>query len=155
MTRGDVQTQLRRLVTGLADQDIRAGSMFCYDGGELHAEDVSDMALPSILCIAQDLSVRLGMGDFGYAFELTESGEPVFPLRMVQIRPGATFMTVAPLLVEVFEREVRECRNDLAHLFEIAAQRIDPTYTLHARTTYAAAERRDTAAPSPLTDLEK
>ena len=155
MTRGDFQSQLHRLVTGLVDQDIKGGNTFSYDGGELHAEEVSDIALSSILCIAQDLSLRLGMGDFGFDFELTDSGEPVFPLRMSQARDGVTFMTVAPLVVEVFEREVRECRHDLAHLFEMAAQRIDVNYTLRTRTTYSAAAPREATPPSTDSDLEK
>lgn len=141
MTRGDINEQLHRLVTGLADQEIKAGLTFCYDGGELHAEEVSHIALPSILCIAQDMSARLGMGDFGLRFELTETPEPVFPLHAVNGgTPSATFMTLAPLVTEVFDREVRECRHDLARLFEMAAQRVDNSYLLSTRTTYTAAE---------------
>lgn len=142
---------LRRLVTGLADQEIRAGRGFTYDGGVMHADDVAEVALPSILCIAQDLAQRLGVGDFGYRFEMREPN-PVFPLHALLERPPSRFFEVAPFVTEVFDGEVMDCRHDLALLFEAAAKLLRPGFNLDTHTSYTAnavAVSADVPAPSP------
>lgn len=144
----EFDAQMRRLVIGLADQDIKDGQGFGYDGGVLHAEEVADLALPSILCLAQDLSQRLGVGDLGYRFELA-TANPVFPLHALHERQGVGFSAAAPFVTEVFEHEVRECRHDLARLFEMAAQRVQPDYTLAANTTYSTPSASNAAPAEP------
>lgn len=135
MANEDLESQLRRLVTGLADQEIKAGRSFAYDGGVMHADDVAEVALPSILCIAQDLSRRLGVGDFGYRFEMREPN-PVFPLHAIPGRPSPRFFEVAPFITEVFDGEVMDCCQDLALLFEAAAKLLHPEFNLYTHTNY-------------------
>jgi len=138
MLKEDFESQLRRLVTGLADQEIKAGREFAYDGGVMYADDVAEVALPSILCIAQDLSRRLGIGDFGYRFEMGEPN-PVFPLHAIPEHPAPRFFEVAPFITEVFDGEVMDCRHDLALLFEAAARLLHPEFNLGTHTGYTAA----------------
>ena len=135
MAKEQLEDQLRRLVLGLADQAIRRGEKFFYDGGELHADDVADIGLPSILCIAQDVSSRAGLGGFGYQFKMDQPN-PVFPLHAVQVGERARFFDVAPFVSEVFHGEVMDCRQDLAVLFEAAAQLLLPGFSLVANTNH-------------------
>lgn len=135
MAHEQLEDQLRRLVLGLTDQAIVRGEKFHYDGGVLHADDVAEIALPSILCIAQDVAVRTGLGDFGYQFKMDQPN-PVFPLHAVCVREGARFFDVAPFVSEVFHGEVLDCRQDLAILFETAAQLVRPDFNLAANTNY-------------------
>lgn len=135
MSNEQLEDRLRRLVLGLADQAITRGSTFMYDGGQLHADDVADIALPSILCIAQSVSARTGLGDFGYQFSI-EQPNPVFPLHATCVREGALFFDVAPFVSEVFHGEVLDCRQDLAVLFEAAAQLVRPAFNLASNTDY-------------------
>lgn len=151
MAQDGFESQMRRLVTGLADQEIKAGREFVYDGGALHADDVAEIGMPSILCIAQDLSKRLGTGDFGYRFQMGEVN-PVFPLHAIRERPTARFFEVAPFVTEVFEGEVLDCRHDLARLFEVAAKLVRPEFNLESNTNHRAAtiaaNAEETSAPS-------
>ncbi len=135
----------RRLVCGLADQDIKGDKPFFYDGGRLLAEDVATLGMPSILCLADRMSVNLGLGSLGYHFVLGEAGGG-FPLQAVRDTASAPrpFSTVAPFLYDVFVSDVRECRLDLARLFERAAHVIDPEF----RLVTDAAISPDMAAPS-------
>ena len=137
MATDDFESKLRRLVTGLADQEIKAGRGFAYDGGVMYADDVVEVALPSILCIAQDLSRRLGVEYFGYRFEMGEPN-PIFPLHAILERPAPRFFEVAPFITEVFDGEVMGCRQDLALLFEAAAKLLRPEFNLDTHTNYAA-----------------
>lgn len=136
MAQVQLEEQLRRLVLGLTDQAIVRGDEFRYDGGLLHADDVADIALPSILCLAQDLSVRYGVGSFGYEFKMDEPN-PVFPLHAVSVDGDVNFSKVAPFISEVFHGEVMDCRQDLAVLFETAAQLVRPGFNLSANTNYS------------------
>lgn len=129
---------LCRLVCGLADQDIRADKPFFYDGGRLLAEDVITLGMPSILCLADRLSASLGLGSLGYRFVLGAQ-TCGFPLAAERdgdrtVRP---FATVAPLLYDVYVNDVRECRADLAQLFERAARVIDPQFLLARDAVYS------------------
>lgn len=135
MAQEQLEEQLRRLVLGLTDQAIVAGDSFHYDGGSLHADEVADIALPSVLCLAQDLSVRTGVGSFGYQFQLG-SPSPVFPLEASLTNADASFSSIAPFVSEVFRGEVMECRHDLSVLFEAAAQLVRPGFMLGADTNY-------------------
>jgi hypothetical protein len=133
--------QLKRLVIGMADQEILAGRDFFYDGGRLHADEVADLMLPSVVCIAQDLSDRLELGSFGYRFKLGASDSAAFPLTMEFVADGSVdakrFFEVAPFVVEVFEGEVVDCRLDLARLFESAARLVREDFSLDRHTNYA------------------
>lgn len=135
MAKEQLEDQLRRLVLGLADQAIRRGDKFFYDGGALHADDVADIGLPSILCIAQDVSSRAGMGGFGYQFKMDQPN-PVFPLHASLAGNAPRFFEVAPFVSEVFHGEVMDCRQDLAVLFETAAQLLRPGFSLAANTNH-------------------
>lgn len=152
MATGDFDSQLRRLVLGLADQEIKAGRGFKYDGGAMYADDMAEVALPSILCIAQDLSSRLGLGDFGYRFELQAGcSNPMFPLCAISERQPPQFFEIAPFITEVFDGEVMDCRHDIALLFESAAKLIDPNFNLSTHTNYStvmASEADDAPAPA-------
>ena len=146
MTHTDLETQLRRLMVGLADQDIKVGQGFRYDGGALMADDVAEIGYASILCLAQHLAERLGMESFGYEFTVGDAN-PVFPLHVKASGQAKAFLCVAPFVQDVFFNEVRECRHDLALVFERAMRTLDPAFELATHTTYdvAAAMNRTTA----------
>lgn len=129
---------LRRLVCGMADQDIRDDKPFFYDGGKLLPEDVVTLGLPSMLCLADRMSERLGMGSLGYRFALDEATGGL-PLKATRDETLVTrpFATVAPFVYDVFVSDVRECRLDLARLFERAARVIDPEFRLATDTAYS------------------
>lgn len=131
------EAQIRRLILGLADQEIKKGHGFLYDGGPLYADDVAEIATPSILCIAHDLSQRLGLKGFGYRFSIAEPN-PVFPIHAVPVGESPKFFEVAPFVTEVFEGEVRDCRMDMALLFEAAAKLVHPEFNLVTHTNYSA-----------------
>lgn len=138
MGREEFESQVKRLVTGLADQAGLAGYSFFYDGGKLHPDDIAEMATPSILCLAQELSTRLGMKGFGYNFGFG-AANPVFPIHgLADNGRSPAFFEVAPFVAEVFEGEVLDCRDDLARLFEAAALVIQPGFSLEANTNHAA-----------------
>ncbi|NIF27687.1 hypothetical protein F3J44_15055 [Pantoea sp. Tr-811] len=122
MDENQLEDQLRRLLTGLADQAIVRGEQFIYDGGELYADDVADIGLVAVLCLAQALSVRAGLGGFGYAFQLAAPANPIFPIhaRRPQVLPE--FSRVAPFVSAVFHAEVLDARQDLTLLYHAAAQ---------------------------------
>lgn len=125
-----IDDQIRILITGLADQAIANGQGFKYDGGRLLAEDVAAFAAPSVLCLAQDLSERLGLGGFGMSFALEREPNPIFPLRVDYPSEGIEFYRVAPFVAEVFDGEVLDCRQDLTRLFVSAAKILDPKFDL-------------------------
>ena len=134
MASDELSLQLRRLVTGLADQEMLAGHAFVYDGGNLYADEIADLMLPSIVCLAQDLSLRLEMGSFGYRFELRGAVEDGLPLAMArEAGHPKLFLEVAPFVSEVFGGDVMRCCSDLARLFERAAQLVNPHYRLRNR----------------------
>lgn len=151
MGTGQMEPQLRRLLTGLADQEIKQGHQFAYDSGFLHADDVAELALPSVLCIAQDLAERLGVGGFGYNFRFGPPN-PVFPLHAEQSGRDVSVISVAPFVTEVFMGEVMDCRSDLALLFATAARIVDPEFDLASNTNYAveSAPAGASAAPNAL-----
>lgn len=130
------ESQIRRLILGLADQEIKNGSGFLYDGGPLYADDVAEIATPSILCIANDLSMRVGMKGFGYRFTIGEPN-PVFPLHATLVGDPPKFFEVAPFVAEIFEGEVKDCRLDMALLFEQAAKLVQPEFNLITHTNYS------------------
>jgi len=136
MTYTTLEAGLRRLVIGLADQDIKVGQGFSYDGGVLVADDVAEIGFASIVCLAQNVSTQLGMGGLGYRLEIG-AANPVFPLHAVPEGDAPLFMAAAPFVTDVFMNDVRECRHDLALLFERAARVLDPAFALASHTTYA------------------
>ena len=138
METDNLDVALRRLVCGMADQDIRDDKPFFYDGGKLLPEDVVTLGLPSMLCLADRMSKRLGFGPLGYRFALDEDASGL-PLKATRDESLVTwpFATVAPFVYDVFVSDVRECRLDLARLFERAARVIDPEFRLAADSAYS------------------
>jgi len=136
MAHDDLTNQLKRLLIGMADQEIRAGKDFFYDGGKLYPDEVADLMLPSVACIAQDLSDRLGFGVFGYRFTFSASVPVGFPLLMERVTDDKRFFEVAPFVVEVFDGEVMDCHHDLARLFESAARLLHADFSLDRDTNY-------------------
>lgn len=128
--RDDLQAQLKRLVTGLAAEKIDGGDDFFYQGSKLYPDEVADLMLPSIVCIAQDVAARIGLGGFGFRFEIGPGTPTSFPLMMSREDDTKRFFEVAPFVVEVFDAEVVECRHDLVKLFESAARLVQSDYRL-------------------------
>jgi hypothetical protein len=138
-----IDHKLRRLVLGLADQSIRKGTAFMYQHRRLLATEISDIMLPSIVCIAQDLSDRLGMNTWGYEFHLggrlveQDGRRDFFQLHWLRDESHPIeFFQIAPFITEVFEGEFMDCRNDVAVCFEHAAKLIDPTFSLAKNTDH-------------------
>ncbi|MDH0617478.1 hypothetical protein N5C40_02030 [Pseudomonas fulva] len=115
-----LEDQLRRLLTGLADQAIVRGEPFIYDGGELYADDVADITLTSVLCLAQALSRRTGLGGFGYGFHVAAPANPIFPIHMSAPQEPPDFFQIAPFVAAVFHADVLEARHDLSALYRAA-----------------------------------
>ena len=132
----DVKGNLKRLLTGLVDQEIKGGKEFQYDGSKMHADEVADLMLPSVLCIAQDVSIRLGLGGFGFTFSIGETPGGTFPMILEDSGECKRFFEIAPLLTEVFDGEVMDCRLDLARLFESAAKLINKDFSLDEHSNY-------------------
>jgi hypothetical protein len=133
----DARSNLSRLVMGFADQRNREGIQFWYDGGELYPDEVADFALAPMLGLAQGLAQELGM-DIGCEVRFCEAPNPVFPLAVSwHVEPA--FHGIAPYVYHVMRHDLLECRSDLAQLFERAAQRIHPGFTLTTHTAYVAA----------------
>lgn len=118
----ELDGQLIALITGLADQKIKDGAEFFYDGGALHAIDVAEIALPCTLVLADALSRRLGVGGSGHAFEIG-APNPVFPVCATQVQPRQ-FLEVAPFVTEIFENVVVEVRHDLSRVYAFAARQM-------------------------------
>lgn len=118
------------LVTGMARAEREKGEAFLYDGASLYPEDVADMLLPSMICLAQGVSRYVGMGELGYECVFEDDSEDAFPLAARRVGTEAPFHKVAPFLVEVFDSYVMENRADVSRVFEAAAQTIDPDFTL-------------------------
>lgn len=129
-------SQLKRLLTGLADQAVKQGHDFLYDGARLYADEVADLMLPSVMCIAQDVAERVGLGSLGYRFMLGPKQAVGFPLLMEPVGEAKRFFEVAPFLTEVFDGEVMDSRLDLARLFESAARLLKPEFDLERDTNY-------------------
>lgn len=126
---------LMTLVTGLAEREHAQGTQFLYDRARLFPEDVADMLLPSVICLAQGVSRYVGMGEFGYDYKLDPESKEAFPLVAVRnIDKLAPFHRVGPFVVEVFDSYVLEHRADVARVFEAAAQSIHPDFTLERNT---------------------
>jgi hypothetical protein len=124
--------QLIRLLTGLAEREIQAGKEFTYQDGKLYADEVADLMLPSVMCIAQDLSERLGVGTFGFQFTLNMAERNALPLTMTSDGNSVArhFAEVSPFVVEVFDGELMDCRTDLSRLLETAARLVQPDFSL-------------------------
>jgi len=132
MSVDDAGHQLKRLLIGLVDQEIIKGKEFVYDSGKLYADEVADLMLPSVLCLASDVAVRLGLGSLGYQFSLAQSAADGLPLVMQRADGAVAFSKVAPFVVEIFDGEMMDCRLDLARLFETAARLVNPEFVLRA-----------------------
>ncbi|WP_426810495.1 hypothetical protein ABOC32_06635 [Pseudomonas sp. WOUb67] len=124
MDDNQLEEQLRRLLTGLADQAIVRGEQFIYDGGELYADDVAEIGLVAVLCIAQALSERAGLGGFGYQFQLAAPANPIFPIHASPPQVLPDFFRVAPFVSAVFHSEVLNARQDLSLLYHAAVLRL-------------------------------
>jgi len=129
MINNHLESQLEHLITGLAYLSTKNGQNFFYDGGLIYADEIGEIILPSILCIAQDLSTCLGMRDFGYRFELGQQN-PLFPLHAIPQRPVALFFETAPFITEVFESKVLNYRQNIECIFEEATKLIYPEFRI-------------------------
>lgn len=138
MSHDDLAAQLQRLLTGLADQEILAGAQFLYDDATLYPDEVADLLLPSVLCLAQELSCRLGMGTWGYTFMLGAPEAVGFPLLVSAPAGGPLFLEVAPFATHVFTEQLMACRDDVARLFEAAARLVRPGFSLVDDTNHGA-----------------
>ena len=125
---------LSTLISGLAEAEFGRGEQFVYDGARLYPEDVADMLLPSILCLAQGVSRYVGMGEFGYDYALDPETTEAFPLAASPVGQIAPFHRIAPFVVEAFDSYVIENRADIARVFEAAVQTIYPDFTLERNT---------------------
>lgn len=134
MVTSELDGQLQRLITGLADQEMNKGRIFKYDGGELYPDEVAIIMLPSILCKAHEVAGRCGMA-LGYHFYFA-AANPVFPLHARRDTDDQSFFECAPFVMEVFEHQLLEHSSDLARFFEIAAILIQPGFSLENYTTY-------------------
>lgn len=117
--------QLQRLLTGLADQEILAGAQFRHDNATLYPDEVADLLLPSALSLAQDLSRRLGMGTWGYAFMLgrrRRSGSRCWCTR----RPAARTFSKWRRSRSSLHGTTDGCRDDVGSLSEAAASECGP-----------------------------
>lgn len=121
------------LVSSLAESEFGRGKQFVYDGARLYPEDVADMLLPSILCLAQGMAEYVDMGEFGYEFDIKPESQDAFPLQ-ASPRSRRTFHLVAPFVLDAFDSYVVEFRADVAKVFEAAAQLIYPDFTLERNT---------------------
>jgi hypothetical protein len=132
-----VELELKRLLTGLADQAILSQQDIVYEGSALHADEVCDLLFPSVMCMAQALSERLGTRSFGLTFEIVPSAVG-FPLTMraVDAFEQRTFSEIAPYVLEVFDGEVMECRGDIAHVYEAAARIVQPEFKLERENSF-------------------
>ena len=118
----------------MAEAEFGRGEQFVYDGARLYPEDVADMLLPSILCLAQGVSRYVGMGEFGYDYALDPETTEAFPLAASPVGQIAPFHRIAPFVVEAFDSYVIENRADIARVFEVAVQTIYPDFTLERNT---------------------
>lgn len=135
MRHDDLAQQIQRLLAGLADQANRSGKTFFYDGGRLYPDEVAKLVLASAMCLAQDIAERLGLGNFGFRFELRATDDGL-PLAMEPAGTPCLFLEVAPFVTEVFEGEVIDCCDDLARVFECAARVLKDGFSLERDTTY-------------------
>jgi hypothetical protein len=133
----ETTVKLKVLLLGLTDQEIRdKGTEFFYDGSRLYPDEVADLMLPSVVCIAQDLASRLGLNHFGYNFSLRNAGDSKLPLEMESSDTTAMFFEIAPFVVEVFDSDVLSCHKDLARLFERASRVVQPDFSLDSDSNY-------------------
>jgi len=127
---------LSTLVSGLAEAEFERGKQFLYGGAPIFSEDVADMLLPSILCLAQGVSRYVGMGEFGYEYKFDLDTKEAFPLVASPSGQMAPFHLVAPFVVEVFESYVLANHANVARVFEAAAQTLDAEFTLERNTQF-------------------
>lgn len=144
-----LEEQLQRLVGGLADREVRQGRNFPTPdnpANEFHPREVAVFMLPSILCIAQDLSRRLGVGSLGYRFEMTD--DMMTPITAIPEKP-AGFSQIAPFVTEVFDKNVMACRHDLTALHVTAIKLLNPEFSYDAPVGAVAPVAAAVPAPAP------
>ena len=83
---------------------------------------------------AAQVAKYVGMGEFGYDFDIAPESQEAFPLQASPKGRVAPFHLIAPFVVEAFDSYVIECRADVAKVFEAAAQLIYPDFTLERNT---------------------
>lgn len=121
---------LDQLVQGLVRAEISKGEEFVYDGARLYPEEVSDILLPSMMCLADGVSRYVGLGTSGYEYGLESDGRSAFPLYAKPPEEAVSFHRVAPFVVEVFDSFVLENRADVTRVFEKAAQSLNAEFSL-------------------------
>lgn len=125
------EDQVHRLLFGLADQAIQRGVEFTFDGSKIYADEVANLGKNSIVCLANALADRLGVGALGVECSLSQEAAPfnIFPL-VADFR-DVQFVAIAPFVAEVFERGVLVSPTsslDMIEVFESAARIVDPNY---------------------------
>ena len=128
MDTGETWDAYRRLLTGLTSDSKEE---FRYEGARLWPDDVTDMLLPSVLCLADSISRFTGLGTVGYDFVLTENADP-FPLQATASQ-DVPFHRTSPFVAEAFYSYVLPNRLDVTKVFEQAAQLLDAQYRLDGR----------------------
>lgn len=129
-------------VTAWVKSELDRGSPdFKYEGARLFPEEVTDMLLPSIMCMTQNLMDRVGgeFGKSGFEFDLDFKSNEAFPLvakacdSMPPLHIAVVFMTQV-LEGENMDFNVSNNRSDVARIFERAAQMIHPGFSLDRNT---------------------
>ncbi|MDB6007895.1 MAG: hypothetical protein JWL65_145 [Gammaproteobacteria bacterium] len=130
MRADNLTMQLHTLLAALAGYEIRRGCSLNYDGAPLHADEVADLMLPSVICRAQRMAEEVEFGSWGYRFAIVRESPGAFPLVMQREGSLHRFLEVAPFVATVFETQVMSCHNDLARFFENVARIIRPRFSL-------------------------
>jgi hypothetical protein len=132
----DLTSQLSVLLTAMAAHEMHRGHSIHYDGAPLHADEVGDLILPSVICRAQRIAEDVEFGSWGYRFVIVRESPGAFPLAMQREGTPHRFLEVAPFVAMVFETQVMSCRRDVARFFESAARIIRPSFTLEGDTDH-------------------
>lgn len=126
---GTCMQGLMRLIKGASGEHLAASGRFLYEGGPMDADDVLDVMTPSILCLSQDLSMRLGLQGLGMRFSIGHPA-PVFPIHVEREGEMAPFSRCAPLVYHTFCAHVITNSHDLARVYELAMNTIQPGFKL-------------------------
>ena len=125
---------LDKLVRGRAELEIKKGDEFLCDGARLYPDEVSDLLLPSMLCLADSLTRYMGMGGSGYEYRLDNEAGGAFPLVASAPSGVVPFHRVAPFVDYVFDVYVLENRAEVARVIEIAVKTMDDSFSLERNT---------------------
>ncbi len=133
----EIEKDTLKLLQGLANESV---DKFYFSGSELSAEELANFCLNSVLCIVDQYTDYLKLGDLGYEFKLSDDIHPSlspFPLIASKVNECTMmFCMVAPVVVEVFENHLSKYHLHIEQLFEQAAKTIEPAFSLEANTHF-------------------